>query len=302
MKIIANNPLSYNCSSAFNQDKTKTFLLNQSISDKFCSSQNQVAFGRIEPVSVSRIVANIKQNKLAHSEKMYSILQKFRVFNIEEFNKLTEEEKLQLRAFYPFPKSDFKNIMRLHKTMEKSLNKKFPNGYIFVSIGRSPSIFAKILEFEGKESKICPISYLRESQNKASRLSSEKVSAYGDFMKEIGISKETVANTDKPFVFVDYTDTGTSLNNFKDILARDEIGIKEGKNAVFLSLNKDLLKFYQKSLISKYYDGDSKIKYYSPAPMATLYQFVKSSLLQPQSRDAKLMQFHIIDYLSSKQK
>jgi len=240
-----------------------------------------------------------------------NILNKSKTFGLEEYKALSQADKVALRKSHKLcPRGDIKDIMTLSDTIQYNLNKKFPNGYTFVSIGRTPSIFAKLLEYQGLDTKICPISDLKDFSHIHSMLPPKYVAKYGEFLKKIGISKESVEVAKKPFVFVDYTFHGTSLQNFEKILARDEIGIK-GKNAVFLSLNEKLLEPTPKTdarsinLLDHYFLNipQVKIKDYAPAPQVSCYKMHKVEKIiekYKQTKQVKLMQFHLIDYLNEK--
>lgn len=292
MKISINTIANRKASLFYNKRLPQYVPLNNQKGDIFCKSEKRVRSGNIPTPKAVEILSAEKQYNL------YSILDDFKSFGMKEYHKLTEEQKLQLRDFYPFPKEDLTNILEMHSTIERKLDRRFPNGFTFVAIGRSPALFAKIFEFKGIDSKICPISNFNLIRNLANKLKPHEVSKYGEYLKEIGISKSTVKKATKPFIFTDYTNSGASLNNFQGLLARDEIGINSGGNARFISLNEQLLDFSQSDLIKKYL-RDSEIKDYSPTPHLSLSNMenVREIAQEPQSKEAKLMEFHIIDFL-----
>lgn len=292
MKISVNNISNKNSVFPYNQHYPQYISLSNQKGDSFCKSEKQISFGSNSKLHLPKIVNEFL------NERLYSIFDDYKTFGVNEYKKLTRRQKHRLRNFYPFPKEDLTNILKMHNKIEQSLNKYFPYGYTFVAIGRSPALFAKIFEFKGIDSKICPISKLNIANDTASVLKSSEVSKYGEYLKEMGISKETVKNATKPFIFTDYTVTGASLRNFENILARDEIGIKSGKNAKFISLNKKLLTPKQTALIDKYL-LESAIKEYSPTPYVLPCDIgkIKKIVQEPQSKEAKLMEFHIIDFI-----
>lgn len=292
MKIFVNNISNKNSAPVYNNNCSQRVFLSNQIGDSFCKSAKQMTFGNNPKLHFPKIVNSFLEDRL------YSIFDDYKTLGVNEYNKLTRMQKHRLRNFYPFPKEDVTNILEMHSTIEQNLNRNFPNGYTFVAIGRSPALFAKIFEFKGIDSKICPISALGLDKNLAPLFKSSEVSKYGEYLKEIGISKETVENTPKPFIFTDFTATGNSLHNFQGILARDEIGIRRSKNVIFVSLNDQLLYNSQSHLIDKYL-FESAIKTYSPTPRVIPCDIgkIKKIIQESQSIKAKLMEFHIIDFL-----
>lgn len=275
---------------------------------------NTPANSRINPVVKNNYDTYSASNKIPfksiysckgfdRSTETIEILNKVKRFTPTEYFNLSEAEKNSLREIFTFPREYVQDTMTLFKNLNKKLNEKFPDGYTFVSIGRSPSLFAKMFNFIGQDAKICPISglsFLGEDTTPVRMLSSHKVQKYGEFLKKIGLSKESVENAKTPFVFTDYTYKGTSLDNFEKILARDEIGIK-GKNTTFLSLNFQLLdsSWYINHLVHKYLLHQD-LKAYTSTPVLNYSDMdVVEEVLKKyrEHQNAKLMNFHLIDNL-----
>ena len=137
-------------------------------------------------------------------------------------------------------------ISYILETIEANLNKRFPNGYKLVGIGRSPSLIIDLMREKGYEAISVPISGLSNSTYDINgnypyllQLNSADVKAYGDYIKELGVDTQHLQG--KTLVFVDYTRTGTSLKSFEDLIKRSEIGLQDKSKMAFLSLNRDLM-------------------------------------------------------------
>ena len=246
------------------------------------------------------------------------IMKSFKSFSAADYDKLSKIDIKELRKTRSnfFFDRDVKQILFSYKVFKKNLDTAYPKGCVFVSIGRSPACFAKMLQDEGREVKFCP----SISLNKYSEISNDYKKSYSNYLKSIGITNEMIEKSDKPFVFADYTDTGDSLTNFEKMLNDSHIGIKESPKVRFVSMNKELFEPKESRLISKFpyfkkiiheknaakmenieqsYFSLSRIKLYSPIPhfekdkrmdIESLAQFHKESF------ESKLMSFHVIDY------
>jgi len=229
----------------------------------------------------------------------YKVLDLFDNFGIMEYRTLTVRNKSILNKKSPIENVDIEKTLFLYKIMKKNLVEKFPKGFTLVSIGRSPAVLAKTAEAQGFDVKFCPISQLR-SDKFLDTVKKEYVNKYAEFLETIGITKKAVDESKKPFVFIDYTYNGTSLKNFQRLLARDEIGVK-GHNAVFLSLNNDLLVSPKIKELSKLIDGyfcHPSMKKYSPVKKTYNSDVLAGNVANLKMSDlAKWMQFHLIDRL-----
>ena len=159
--------------------------------------------------------------------------------NASNFQQTCDTVSLQL-------KKEIDDVVHLTQNIETELNKKYPNGFKLVGLGRSPSLIIELMREKGYDAKTCALSGLMTGEYDISgkypylnQLDSIEVKKYGEYLKELGISADEIKNSTKPTVFVDYTRTGQSLRSFQELLARSEIGINENVN--FLSLNRDLL-------------------------------------------------------------
>ena len=168
---------------------------------------------------------------------------RFPKYKINEYKKLSADELQALRII-----SKDTNLVKITDEsinmallLKSYLDNKYGEGkYTFVSVGRSPAAIARVFEFMGQEVKYIPISGLRVmSEYKECRSVETGAEYYAKFLKQQGITKKDISNSDKKYLFFDYTYTGNSLNLFKEILLND-FGLKNCENIEFLSLNKEL--------------------------------------------------------------
>lgn len=294
--------------SAYNSIKQTPYVNNtrkNTQGDLSIQKTPQISFGQKPQSKLSLFITTFFKNTELEVKK---VLDRSRTFGIKEYKKLTQQEKIILeKELSRECRSDTKDIMHLSNTLKHNLEQRFPDGFTFVAIGRSPAQFADIFKYQGLDTITCPISDLKGDGLIHKRLSSEKVTKYGEFLKTLGISKETIENASKPFVFVDYTYNGASLHNFEQILKRDEIKINS-PNAVFLSLNEQLLtpikdsdKKHLSSLIEYFLDSPQlQMKNYAPCPKVSVSDMAKADKIvkkHKQKEDVKLMQFSLINYL-----
>lgn len=190
----------------------------------------------------------IKQDKISFSGlSAHTILSKVETFGVKEYNALTKNEIKTLRNCLDENLiKDRDTIIMLTQIVKKNLEKTFPEGYVFVSIGNSPDIIAKTLEHQGLDVKYCPISELKIEQNdfidkiKTSSAFQRGLEVYKNYLDEIGLSHKKINDSNKKICFVDYTFTGNSLKNFEIMLDSPAIKLNSSKFR-FLSLNNDLI-------------------------------------------------------------
>ncbi len=161
------------------------------------------------------------------------------VFGSEEYQNLSNKELTTLRKYIDiFYKTDilynyeekFKCanfIKSFGKLFSERLHEKYPEGFIFVSVGRSPAFLAKYLEFQGEEVKYCPISGLH--CNYLQHFPVSFIQEYKNYLYNIGLTKELAENTQKPIIITDYVEHGHTLYYFRRLLTLPQIGIKEGE-------------------------------------------------------------------------
>lgn len=290
------NSITYNLNNnkAIYQPKFSIPIIKpNSSSDTFFKTTKKLSFNGNFAKNITTKISEFFKKPFRTPEE---IIISFDNFGIKEYNTLSERDKSSLKKYWPFEAQDVKNTLFLYKTMKANLVKKFPKGFTFVSVGRSPSVLAKTLESEGFDVKYCPISGINNDIF-FNKLPKDYIKNYAKYLESIGITKQTVNKANKPFIFVDYTFSGKSLKNFEELLAKDEIDVK-GSNVIFLSLNKDLLNSIKEkkinTLISDYFCAP-RCKNYSPVKKANQHDVTSGDIMNTKmSYAAKLMQFHLL--------
>ena len=129
------------------------------------------------------------------------------------------------------------------KLAEKRFDKKYgENNYIIVSIGTSPAGIAKSLELRGHDVRYLPISEIRNARPaKVLRyMSSDKHPEYMEYLDFIGIRKDEINESKKPYLFIDYTVSGKTLGALEKFAYQNGV---DPKKARFLSINDELDKY-----------------------------------------------------------
>ena len=180
--------------------------------------------------------------ELKNQKQAYGILSRNDKFSIDSFRSLSEEENLLLRNVADIDtKTAVNATVDLGVKFKSFLDDKYgENGYVFVSIGTSPSGIARVMEFSGVETKYLPVTDLtRVSSEEDIDKHDDKYPTYIQFLKQQGLSKEEIDNSGKIYLFYDYTFTGKSLAIF-EVLMKNKFGI-DSENIEYHSLNKDLM-------------------------------------------------------------
>lgn len=243
------------------------------------------------------------------------VLKPFEKFGIAEYKKLTAQQIKDLRNnLNPELIKDRNAIITLSKVIKKTLDKEHPEGYVFVSIGRSPAIIGKALEYQGVDVKYCPISslgeyYFLEKHHNKIPVMENRLSGYYDYLKSIGLSKEKIKNDTKKYIFTDYTSTGKSLEAFANIMNHPKIDI-HNSNILYKSLNDDIILKNEKDveslnlddLVFSYLHSSKKIKSYSHYDNLHYQAMhkVQEIISLPYSDQSKQIQFALIDYYKQK--
>ena len=243
----------------------KPFLkqnINRCLSDKQAAYSANSINGEIPCEKTTTGIYNYKfnnviftsfQSKVQLRNAAEEIFNRAIVFGKEEYKGLSNTDITILRNYQKFFLEDesinyvFNFITKFGKVFSKRMHEKFPNGFTFVSVGRSPAFLAKYLEFQGEEVKYCPISNINFGFEEKF-YTPHFVETYKRYLDSIGLTKETVINTQKPIIIVDYNYQGHSLKNFKSLMALPEIGINEGKNLKFCPITL-CLKFARENCI-----------------------------------------------------
>ena len=169
-------------------------------------------------------------------EKAEGILSRSIVFGPEEYKNLSNADAEILREYSKyFIEKDSRVInfiLDFGRLFSKRIHEKYPNGFIFVPLGRSPAFLGKYLEFQGEDVKYCPISGLQRYK----KFSTDFIKTYKKYLDTIGLTKEFAENTQKQIIITDHTNSGNTLAQFEDLLASPEIGIKEGEKVIFIPI------------------------------------------------------------------
>ncbi len=245
------------------------------------------------------------ENEIA--QKIFNSTKKF---SIKNYGNLSEKE---LEALRNVCKKDIDTSYVAEDNLNTALNLKTyldekygKDKYVFVSIGRSPAGLARVLEFMGIETKYLPISGLRDFTCVSAvmrRLNG--FDEYGDFLKDQGITNEEISDSDKSYLFYDFTHSGRTLEFFKNILTK-RYKIKQ-HNMYFLSLNDDLIKA-SKNNYESLKNNEEYINVYLFASRIAQYTglteldvknlFRINGIKNFQSDEAKKFNFLIIDNLN----
>lgn len=158
-------------------------------------------------------------------------------FNIHDYLSLSKTDKSKIREdVFTSITNAADDSVELAMDYKSFLDKKYgKDGYIFVSIGVSPSLIAKAFECMGVETRYAPISQLSSMYE---TIEEYDYSNYFNFLKTQGISPENIRNSNKVYVFSDYTGSGLTLKNFERLM-KEKFGLNSS-NIVFRSMNKDL--------------------------------------------------------------
>lgn len=236
------------------------------------------------------------------------ILKPFTKFGIAEYKKLHPEQIKALRESLSEKLiKDRDAVILLSDDVNQNLKKMYPNGYTFISIGRSPAVIGKALEYQGIDVKYCPISELSSSMFNAKdmilKFKQEKVIKYKNYLDSIGLSSEEIKKSKKSYIFVDYTKSGDSLKIFKVLLERPEIGISSN-NVQYKSLNKEIFtngnykNIIKKNLIKQNFKHNKYPHY--PKLAYLILDKVQDVIELRYSEPCKQMQFALIDYFAQK--
>lgn len=235
MKISYNYNLLSNRYSEYylNYKKSNSELQRSSLNNSVCLKGNincdkyikNVSFTSSLPdIHLVNAVQSIFDRSIVFGPKEYKLLSSAELNVLREYGKHFTEENSKIVNF----------ILDFGKLFSNRVHEKYPNGFIFVSVGRSPAFLAKYLEFQGKEVKYCPISNIRHYTEFLPYF----VQKYKKYLDSIGLTNEFVQKTQKPIIITDYTYWGGTLDNFSDLLAMPQIGINKGKNVIYSPITK----------------------------------------------------------------
>ena len=286
---------------------------NQNIYRSSLKPQNMLKNGCFSNNSLKNDVF-VKRNIAFKGLNPNDILRPFEKFGIAEYKKLIPEQIEALRASLNKELIENRNItIAFSNIVKTNLDKAYPKGYVFIPVGRSPAVIGKALEYQGVDVKYCPISLNKPMFGRGNDLekfifNSAKIAEYNKYLTSINLSRREIKNSNKVYVFADYTHTGKSLKGFKEILEGSEIKIKSA-NVFYKSINNDIIsknkgnkKLSTLSQIIFNYFHSSNVKTYVhydklyPSDMHN----VKRIMDQQYSEPCKQMNFALIDYFAQR--
>lgn len=258
------------------------------------------------------------------------ILNDFEKFGIIEYKTLSKQK---IEALRDSLSSDTRLIKArnaaiiLGNTVKTNLDKIYnPNKYVLISIGRSPAVIGKAIEYQGVDVRYCPISEIGnidlgyEFKDVISYLESEKVSKYNEYLKSVNLSNDKIKQSNKTFIFTDHSPSGQTLKNFRILLERPEIGIK-AENVHYKNLTSELILnekeldnltlpinfenlIFTKEELIDYYIRNQIFKVFRYPHIRRLpyneLEKIQSIIDSPQHNESKQMQFALIDYFAQK--
>lgn len=209
---------------------------------------------------------------------------------------------------------DAKFFIDISDKMRSVWNKEHPKGYNVCFIGASPSIFERIMAYQG-HNNVSNIPFTRTG-------ASSNID-YKDFFSKFGLTKEIVDNTDKPIIFFDYfispaADKSQTLGKLINSLKSAGInGLSEENRASNVNINKNLIidSFHRMLLTNKEFNNSEKnlmedyflfkenIKSYATCPqMETAEHFENVDKIKENyewSLSAKLMNYALIKQIQN---
>lgn len=214
-------------------------------------------------------------------QKEKEILEKLPVFRnkntfgIEEYKNLTSQEREYLdklsNEVYCVRKPYYFANQEMHRTVnddadflikiadeaKKSLDEKYPEGYKFIGIGGSPSIFSKIYEYEGFGTKNIPYNWHAAGAD----------FDYVSYFEKLGLNEKTLKDSKEKILFVDFVKTGKTFDNLKETLNKHNLVNKENTAFVsFMELLDRKIPFADYSTMKDYYFESEAIKSFCPCP------------------------------------
>lgn len=168
------------------------------------------------------------------------ILSKYAQMTLDDYKHLSKLDKKYLRiASNRLPvekfngalteKANVDDIINISKSIKSNLDKKYgKNKYVFCSIGKSPALFANVLEAMGVESKICRYSASNDKHQFyfGSAKYEKTYDYYKDYLDKMNLSADKISNSDKIYVFTDFVVSGYNLKSFQKIVEDSAIGFK----------------------------------------------------------------------------
>ena len=240
-----------------------------------------------------------------------------RRFEISDYKSLSTEQIEKTRENLPsVVKKAGSETIFTGKLLKKYLDEIYgEDKYIFVCIGTSPSGIGRFMEFSGVETKYFPITDFRGDVDYARRRLNrypKETEKYISFLNKNGINPKDIETNDKTILFVDFTSTGETLQNF-EMLVRERAELKDSKKIKFIDINEAIAKADSHFDLSKKESNranDYVLKYmcsasicpYGGIPHLQISEFNKIDKIikTKTNEEAKLFNFYIIDKLAQK--
>lgn len=259
------------------------------------------------------------------------------VFGLKEYKSLTEKSKEFLNDIieksYECPewagtsslnesgeiipqrslKDDANLFIDISNKMRSVWDKEHQDGYNLIFLGASPSVFERIMAYQGHDVLSIPFS----------RPGADSSIDYKEFFSKFGLTKEFIDKSNKPSIIFDYFIAPLQDNNQtlgKLVKALNSAGIEahpDKYRAMNMQLNKNLIadSFHRIFVDSVFNNSDTKvmedyflfnnhIKSYATSPlMDSAEHFKNADKIKDEyewSLSAKLMNFALIDKLSTR--
>lgn len=235
-----------------------------------------------------------------------------KTFTKEDYKSLNKEEKEYLREIIDTPYYDKPNsvprgasstirqdrdfFIKLSKKMKKKLDKDYPEGWSFISLGGSPSVFAKTLEYMGEDAKELPFSFESALYSAYNDINMEK------YLDDLSITKEYL-NDGKKKIVTDFTWSGNSLRAIEIKMRKCEHFNSNVEYESLQDLIRKDLSDKEKYKLFDFFLLNEHIKAYSSAPSMhepDMYDVERINNEYEWSISAKLMNFALIDYFERK--
>ena len=260
-----------------------------------------------------------KQNGFARQSDIVSFQRNFlnplselNNYTAKEYKNLFFCEKFKLRNmfFKMLEKSEkrreIEETIMLHEQAafgaKKTLDKRYGEGnYVVITLGRSVSSIGKVLGYLIGEENVKQVPMSREClfylhEGALPVVPSEDINSFAEYLKSIGLTKESVEKSGKKFVITDFCATGFSLKTATQFLKINQL-LGNSKNIVsvdFLNLIKN--KNLNWKLSSIMYDHG--LKDHSFVRKLKVLSSVKEQASNPEARQSledKLTWFTLLD-------
>jgi len=238
-------------------------------------------------------------------------------FSKEDYSSLTEYEKHILRTinnkeFLPRKyktlgtesiNSSFNNIYKLSKDLNNYFSKNYPNCKI-IGIGRSPDPIMQIMKELGTDTTTIPFSTSVLSGNFPHTIKGKTLSKddWINYLKNFGLDKDEVNNSDKKIIITDFVHSGKSLALFTQILYtlgfdRNKIELKslQNLNSETRSLDPHIIDY---SLSCSHWKKFAKLPSAKNANLPNHITKTETFKESPQTLTSKLFSFALYDALN----